>query len=249
MTDSEPQHEPTFSHQEMPAKPATAATVGPEAIGTAIAEAQRALESRQRIVEADDLVERKRALQPVVDALPPNGRRPRAELIAKMPAKLRGALDGWGWDSGNLLILGPSGAGKTTGAAYLVRRVCARAAALGGVEFGKAQLIRWQSCRDLSQLVREHPLGQGVPDAVQRCQNARLLVLDDVGGNDDKGALERILNTRYERCWPTVTTSGLSSHELVDAFGEALVRRMLQRGGQDGRIIKLEAPPPMRVST
>lgn len=239
MTDNESGSEFTFSHRST--EP-TAAKVDSVSLGEVIAGAQRALESRHRIVEADDIGERRRALQPVVEALPPNGRRPRAELVAKMPEKLLAALDGWGWESGNLLILGPSGAGKTTGAAYLVRRLCARASTLGGSEFGKAQLIRWQSCRDLSQLVREHPLGQGMPDAVQRCQNARLLILDDVGAADDKGALERILNTRYERSWPTVTTSGLSSRELVTTFGEALVRRMLQRGGQDGKIVKLDAP-------
>jgi hypothetical protein len=233
-----PDHDPpTFAHLDLPSLPSQPQPY--QGLGDVIADAQRALEDRHRIVDVDDVAERKRALQPVVEALPPNGRRPRSELLANMPTKLVQVLDAWGWSDGNLLILGPSGRGKTTGASYLVRRLCARAAATGGVEFEKAQLIRWQSCRELSQLVREHPLGQGMPDAVQRCQNARLLVLDDIGASDDRGALERILNTRYERAWPTVTTSGLSSRDLVSAFGEALVRRLLQRGGKGGRIVSL----------
>lgn len=236
MTDQD-QEPPTFSHQELPSLPTQPPPYA--GLGDAIADAQRALEARCLFVEGDDLADRRRALQVIVDALPPNGRRPRAELVRATPALLLKELDAWRWEDGNLLILGPSGAGKTTGAAYLVRLLCARAAHHGGETFEKAKLIRWQSCRDLSQLVREHPLGQGMPDAVQRCQNARLLVLDDIGVTDDKGALERILNTRYERAWPTITTSGLTSRELVSACGEALVRRMLSRGGKNGRIVDL----------
>jgi hypothetical protein len=237
MTEQEQSFEPTFSHQ--PAQPAAKTEPYGSSLESAITDAQRALESRCRIVDAPDASDRRRQLQPVVESLPPNGRRSRAELVAHIPQKLRGLLDDWRWTSGNLLILGPSGAGKTTGAAYLVRLLCARAAVAGGADLERAQLIRWQSCRELSQLVREHPLGQGMPDAVQRCQNARLLVLDDIGAGDDRGALERILNTRYERAWPTVTTSGLTSRDLVVTFGEALVRRMLQRGGQNGQIVDL----------
>jgi hypothetical protein len=232
--------EPTFSHQELPPPPAAPAPY--HDLQGAIADAQRALLGRCRIVEADDGAQRKAALQPVLEALPPSGRRRRADLLAAMPPKLTQVVDGWSWLDGNLLILGGSGVGKTTGAAYLVRKLCARAAETGGADFERAQLIRWQSCRELSQLVREHPLGQGMPDAVMRCQNARLLVLDDVGASDDRSALERILNTRYERAWPTVTTSGLTSRELVSAFGEALVRRMLQRGGKRGSIVDLFDP-------
>jgi hypothetical protein len=239
MTDQE-HGEPTFSHQELPSLPTQPAPYS--GLGDAIVDAQKALEARCLFVEGDAVDDRKRALQAIVDTLPLNGRRHRSELLANMPTRLVKELDGWRWEDGNLLILGPSGAGKTTGAAYLVRLLCARAAQHGGETFEKAKLIRWQSCRELSQLVREHPLGQGMPDAVQRCQNARLLVLDDIGSTDDKGALERILNTRYERAWPTITTSGLTSRELVSACGEALVRRMLSRGGKNGRIVDLFEP-------
>jgi IstB-like ATP binding protein len=233
---------PTFSHQAAgPDKPAAPGG----SLKDAIADAQAALERRMRFVEPDPVGDRKRALEGFLASLPVNARRPRRELEEATPERLLAAAKAWGWDDGNLLVLGASGVGKTSGLAYLVRRLCARAAAVGGEEFERAKLTRWQSCRDLSEAMREHPLGQGTPEAVQRCQNARLLVLDDVGSEDNKPALERILNTRYERCWPTITTSGLTSRELTQVFGEALVRRMLQREGKNGRIINLfEARQP-----
>ncbi len=176
-----------------------------------------------------------------------------AELRARTAAKLLGIVDGWSWSGPNLLILGPTRVGKTSGAALLVRMLLERAAASTGLfssadrrlwggcksELDLAGLIRWQSCRDLTTTVREFPLGQGAPETIQRCQNARLLVLDDIGATDDRGALERILNARYERRWPTVTTSGLTSGELVSTLGDALVRRMSERAGLQGLIVNL----------
>jgi hypothetical protein len=175
---------------------------------------------------------------------------------ARVPPKLLRIVEGWTWDSGNLLVLGPTRAGKTSGAALLVRLLLehgARSPETFGPEarrfwggcaspFALADLIRWQSCRDLSTAVREFPLGHGTPEVIQRCQHARLLVLDDIGATDDRGALERILNTRYERRWPTITTSGLTKFELVTTFQEALVRRMSERAGKAGLIVNLFAP-------
>jgi DNA replication protein DnaC len=197
--------------------------------------------------------DRLRSLRHVREQLPGNARGPELDLRSRTPSKLLGIVDGWHWNGPNLLILGPTRVGKTSGAALLVHLLLARAAASTGLfspaarriwggcksELDLAGLIRWQSCRDLTSTVREFPLGQGTPETIQRCQHARLLVLDDIGMTDDRGALERILNARYERRWPTITTSGLTSGELVRTLGDALVRRMSERAGLSGLIVNL----------
>jgi DNA replication protein DnaC len=159
-----------------------------------------------------------------------------------MPEKFLRAVDSWRWGDDNLLLLGATQAGKTTSAAYLVRRLLWLGMQHGGEALEKAKLIRWQSCRALTFAIREWPLGHGEPDVIQRCQNARLLVLDDIGRDDDKSALERVLDMRYLRSWPTITTSGLRYPEIVNAFGEALVRRMLETKNRGGRVLQVFPP-------
>lgn len=253
MTDAGDAFVPTFSHQS---GPAPAANPEPEAARSEglFALLQAALPNS---FEAEDPKEGLRAraalLRPVWEALPDNLRSQRAELELRTHRRIRAVVEGWGFDGPNLLLLGPTGAGKTSGAALLVRLLIEDAVRAPQTFTGLARkhwrgctstvelagLTRWQGCRDLSAAVREHPLGAGAPDAIARCQNARLLVLDDVGATDDPSALERVLNARYERGWPTVTTSGLSTRELAATFGDALVRRMLQRRGRDGLVVSV----------
>lgn len=261
MNSEEPTFVPTFSHQPLqrPTEPeaqlkAPAARPDPyTALGAAVASARAALEPT--FVDSGERVtaDRVRSLRHVREQLPSNAHGGVAELRSRTPAKLLSVVDGWRWDGPNLLILGPTRVGKTSGAALLVRQLLERSVAStdafslavrrlwGGCksEYDLADLIRWQSCRELTTTVREFPLGQGTPETIQRCQHARLLVLDDIGSTDDRGALERILNARYERRWPTVTTSGLTSGELVRTFGDALVRRMSERAGLNGLIVNL----------
>ncbi len=251
MTDLDAEFEPTFSHQP---PPPAATEHGPySSLGEALEAAALAMVPRFVEGAEDQAAARQRKLRAVRDQLPSNTLVPRAELEARTPAKLLALAHAWHWGSGNLLVLGPTRVGKTSGVALLVRLAMQRAAGStykfdaaerrfwGGCpdHMGLAELIRWQSCRDLTTAVKEFPLGQGAPEAIQRCQHARLLVLDDVGAGDDKPTIERILNTRYERGWPTITTSGLNSRELVTTFGEALVRRMAERAGKSGQIVDL----------
>lgn len=253
MTDQpEADYAPTFSHQAPP-QPATPEQGPYGSLGDALEAAARAMAPRFIDGEEDAAAARQRRLRGVRDQLPSNTLVPRPELEARTPPKLLPVALGWHWDAGNLLVLGPTRIGKTSGIALLVRLAMQRAAGStykfdptesrfwGGCQdhMGLAELIRWQSCRDLTTAVKEFPLGHGAPEAIQRCQHARLLVLDDVGAGDDKPTIERILNARYERRWPTITTSGLNSRELVTTFGEALVRRMSERAGKPGQIVDL----------
>lgn len=219
-----------------PARPAPLAGV--------IAAATAAFEGKWQESEGtdSDRIQRFTAIKSVVDSVIDHCVGSRSDAESRVHAKYLAAVNGWAWGAQNLVLLGETGAGKTTAAALLVRRLCAEAAHAGGVAFEKAQLIRFQSCRELSQVHREMRLGDGTPEPITRCQNARLLVLDDVGGNDDRGALERVLNVRYTRGWPTVTTSGLRYRELVLALGEALVRRLTDCNGKPGRVLQVFPP-------
>lgn len=217
---------------------------GPSPLALAVAAAGDALAARWAELDptdamAADQMQRLTALKEVRESVLDHCVGTRQEAEARVHAKYLAAVNSWQWGSPNLTLLGETGAGKTTAAALLVRRLCAEAARAGGEAFSKCQLVRFQSCRDLSEVHREMRLGDGTPEPIIRCQNARLLVLDDLGATDEKSSLERILNVRYKRGWPTVTTSGLRYRELVTTFGEALVRRMTDCNGQPGRVLQV----------
>ena len=190
---------------------------------------------------ATDAVVRHIALRPVLDSLPSGARKAtRAELEKRIHPRALKAVGGWQWGGGNIVLRGATGTGKTSAAAHLVRRLCFEAAVHGGAAFGLAQFIRWQSCRALSEVARETRLGTGTPEAVTRCQYARLLVLNDLVPTDDRVTIERILDDRYERGWPTVTTTGLGASELEHSFGDALARRIFECGPDRGTYVVLD---------
>ncbi len=201
----------------------------------------RAAHERRGVPETTDAAERHLKLKPVLEQLP-NGmaRAHRSELEGRINERLLRAVLGWRWGGGNLVLMGATGCGKTSAAAHLVRRLCFEGASRGGEAFELAQLIRWQSCRDLSEVGRETRLGTGTPEAVQRCMYARLLVLNDLGTGDDRTTLERVLDARYERGWPTVTTTGLGAAQIDLAFGDALSRRIFECGASRGAFVEIK---------
>ena len=205
------------------------------------AERGRAASEAAGIPETTDAQERHLKLRHVLEQLPAGMHRAtRQELESRIEERLLRAVLGWHWGSGNLVLTGATGCGKTSAAAHLVRRLCFEGAIEGRQPFELATMIRWQSCRDLSEIGRETRLGTGTPEAVQRCQYARLLVLNDVGLTDDRNTLERVLDARYERGWPTITTTGLGSDQLEQTFGDALCRRFLECGPSRGRFVAIK---------
>jgi DNA replication protein DnaC len=188
--------------------------------------------------------ERQASLENVRQQVPLHCRGPRAELVARIDDKFFRAVHSWAWGDPNQLLLGTTGKGKTTAAAYLLRRLCAMAIEHGGEALERSKLIRWQSCRELSAVVREFPLGEGTPETIQRCQNARLLILDDLGASDERAPLERVMDVRYMRGWPTITTSGIHYRQLVTTLGEHLVRRLVDCRGQAGVVLQVFATQP-----
>lgn len=228
-----------FGHQEQPSAPSALASASLGDVMAALARARAAAES-SLVPVPTDAQERQLRIKAVLEQLPPGMHRAtRQELEGRIEPRLLRAVLGWRWGHGNLVLMGATGSGKTSAAAHLVRRLCFEGAVHGGEAFERAQLIRWQSCRALSEVARETRLGTGIPEAVTRCQYARLLVLNDLGAGDDRGTLERILDERYERGWPTITTTGLGAEQLDAAFGDALSRRVFECGKDRGLFVEI----------
>jgi DNA replication protein DnaC len=145
----------------------------------------------------------------------------------------------WKPEHGSVLVLGPSGVGKTAAAAFLVRRLseaavesCARAASSETPELDFAARILWTTGAALIVARREHALGVGEPPALWRAKTASLLVLDELGhesGAADPVLLE-VIDHRYAQRSPTIVTSGLTRIEFVARYGDALFRRLTEHG-------------------
>lgn len=137
------------------------------------------------------------------------------------------AAEAFGAKPTNLVLLGPTGVGKTTALAYAVRclgfdvegegyhrrvrarmesnqslgwaRQCAQVAQHGGGSRA-AECIVWTTAFDLVDSVRRHPLGEGEPQAVSDATSKRVLVLDDLGNERAaQGSAEALLDVLDRR--------------------------------------------------
>lgn len=124
----------------------------------------------------------------------------------------------------NIVFSGATGVGKSVAAAIVVRSRNVRCC--------------WYAARDLCEKVRQWPLGKGEPEDIERAKGAGLLVLDDLGlESADHGTLLSIIEARYWKALPTITTTGLGTDELIEKYGEAFYRRLLNCGPHKGRLV------------
>lgn len=216
-------------------------------IERALADARAASEALPQRTETD-AQERAGQLLHVRALLPLSAAKaPRAELESRVHARMLKNVNAWRPGLGNLILAGRTRAGKTSAAVHLVRRLLHEGAIAGGEAFRLARSIRWQDCRALSAVGREARLGTGTPDAIVSCQRVRLLVLDDLGATDDRETLERVLDIRYQRELPTITTTGLRGRaleeneqsELAAALGDALTARLFECGASKGTLVEV----------
>lgn len=140
-------------------------------------------------------------------------------------------VNAWSWGCGNLLLLGPTGTGRSTAAAVLFRRLLALGVRDGGEAWENAKFMAWFHAGDLAEARREHALGKGEAPEIGQASRARLLVLDDAGWEPDPFVCSMILKERYESGYPTIITSGKTEDELIAHYGAAVVRRMTEAGG------------------
>ena len=132
---------------------------------------------------------------------------------------------------GNVLILGPTGAGKSSLAAAMMLH------AIDATKYGCT--CRWVSAQGVVAAMTEHEYGDGPPPLVARALRAKLLVVDDIGSERSNGTnqgLHQIVWERYNNGLTTVYTSGFSPAKLLERYGDAFYRRL----HDNGRIIVIK---------
>ena len=165
------------------------------------------------------------------------------ELVGRVSDRRLLEASTWNASKGNLVLLGRTGGGKSTMAAFAMKaHLVAMSQSWRGGEFDYERAIervRWVSCRRLGELVRGgFAFAAQLDTLVESAKHATLLVFDDLGQDGAKDAVNSILNDRYEaRGAVTIATSGLSEEGLVGQYGQDVVRRLLQAGGKPATVI------------
>lgn len=122
----------------------------------------------------------------------------------------------------SLLLLGPTGTGKTHQAYGLLRYL-----APTGITWGWTAT----SSADLYAALRPRA-GVDSETEFRRFAHARLLVLDDLGAAKSSEWTEeinfRLINHRYENQLPTILTSNVLPKELLDRVGDRVSSRLIE---------------------
>lgn len=140
------------------------------------------------------------------------------------------------WQPGQpLVLLGPTGSGKTAAAAQLVARLCRDAKGRGGDALVLARSTLWVRADELTAAGGAER-DTSATKLLLRAQQCRLLVLDDLATSSK--TLLRILQFRYDAKRASVVTSGVrSAAEFASAIGgQAPVRWILDGGIHPGKV-------------
>ena len=157
------------------------------------------------------------------------------ELIGRASEKFHAAVSGWpAAERYGGLFLGPTGSGKSSAAAWAVRRW--RALVLRENPFLAAPLM-WLDAIEATDAERRYRLGTGDPADLALAYSAQWLVLDDVGLSTSPTIVQLVLARRYQGALPTLVTTGLTAPELVAHIGAASVRRIAEWRGKAGLLV------------
>ena len=122
-----------------------------------------------------------------------------------------------------VVFVGASGSGKTSLAC-----ACLRERVPHGV---------FQTAFRLGLARQQAALGQGEPAIVETALNAKLLLLDELGGEAKTAtnAVRDIIFARHDADMPTWITTGFTSSQIAETYGDGALRRMLE----DAYVVKL----------
>jgi hypothetical protein len=142
-----------------------------------------------------------------------------AELEPRMHRRLLEALKAGA--SPSAVLLGPTGIGKTAAARWIAEMAT----------LTRFRHMSIRNARELGSAERRHPLGEGYPAALREAREGELLALDDLGTEEERdiGAIQDLFEARYCRNAATFITTGLTKKGLLDRYGAATVRRMLEQ--------------------
>lgn len=141
-------------------------------------------------------------------------------------------------DTKNVILLGPTGCGKSTTLGLCVRRYLERTAYRVQHFYGwQFPRVVWACSREVVAAASGHPLGKGEPELIADAKKASLFILDDLGLERDAGPVLDVLQARYTAGKPTWTTSGSTLEQLTEKLGEAFVRRVTELNGKPGIVV------------
>lgn len=176
-------------------------------------------------------------------SIPENYRDEPRALLARATQALRDAAAGTASpERFGALLMGPTGAGKSSVAAWLLRRWEAHARQQVPSGNGRDPRVAWLDALDATDGERRYRLGSGDPEDLERSYRADWLVLDDVGKSCSPTLLQQILARRYASQRPTIVTTGLTPDELTAHIGAATVRRIVEFKGQPGLLVNAHRP-------
>lgn len=161
----------------------------------------------------------------------------------KVP-ELRVAAERYAPARGNLTLLGPTGAGKTTAAVAIAdRHVLAMLEVVRRAEDRThwASAEPWRLLRsayfiraaELVRAMRSHPLGHGDAPEVVRAMRASWLVIDDLANEPvgHESAFLDLVDERYVHQRPTCITSGFRLGQVEGRYSAAFLRRLVEPTG------------------
>lgn len=141
----------------------------------------------------------------------------------------------WERAHGNLLVLGPTGWGKTIAVVALLRRIldAAKESDLGMSAYSWAARSRFLTAVEL--VANQKRSGRNMDgtecELLRMAKQASILVLDEVGFEDECGAwMLELVNHRENKGFKTIMTSGCTDAQFRNRYGDAVHRRMTERG-------------------
>ncbi|MGW6703564.1 ATP-binding protein [Streptomyces sp. NPDC054956] len=124
----------------------------------------------------------------------------------------------------SLLLIGPTGTGKTHLAWGTLRAIA---------QSGSALACRWRAITAVDMYATLRPKGSPDPDAaLASYSGAGLLFIDDLAAAKATEWTEeityRIVNHRYEQCLPTMITSNVPPGQMKDLLGDRVASRLTE---------------------
>jgi DNA replication protein DnaC len=162
----------------------------------------------------------------------------RGRMEKAVERRLLAAARAWRADR-SFVVLGPTGAGKSTAAAWLLQRIVALGVRDGGDAWRRAKHLAWYPAVELERARAEHRMGAGDAPEILKAQAATVLVLDDAGQEHDPSAVREVLAARYDLGVPTIATSNATPAQLSAHYGDAFVRKLLESGPHMAVVVNL----------
>lgn len=153
---------------------------------------------------------------------------PRHLVSQPCRTEFRSLVELFDWQS-SWVLLGKTGAGKSTACVHLVRELLRRGRDNGGRDFVRAKSICWTRADAITRAGGRDD--EEAHKLLHRAEYAQLLVLDDLAA-PSKTVLG-VIQQRYDAKRPVVVTSGAQTpREFIELVGgDAVTRWILECGG------------------